>query len=88
MFIGLSLKAWKGTQIDEKRYDHLNRIVNQHCIAYYCNFWKDRNENLRNEATQRKRVIEWQQQEHSKDTKGQHPQIRKHAIENEVDATN
>ena len=33
------------------------------------------------------RVIEWQQKEHRKAMNGQHTQVRKYTIENEVDAT-
>ena len=35
-FRGFSIKARKGTHEDKKKYTNLNRIVNQHCMAYYC----------------------------------------------------
>ena len=88
LFRGFSVKAWKGAQDDKKNYTNLTRIVNQHCMAYYCKCWKDRNEKLHDEDTQRKRVIEWQQKEYEKALNRQHPQVRKYAIENEVDAPN
>ena len=58
LFRGFSVKAWKGAQDDKKNYTNLNRIVNQHCMACYCKFLKDRNEKLHDEDKQRKRVIE------------------------------
>ena len=61
LFRGFSGKAWKGAQVNNNKYSNLNRIVNQHCMAYYCKCWKDRNEKLHDEETQRSRVIEWWQ---------------------------
>ena len=82
LFRGFSVKAWTGNEFDEERHTNFNRIVNQHCMAYYCKCWKDRNEKLHDEATQRKRFIEWQKNEHCKAIEGKHPQVRKYAIEN------
>ena len=88
MFRGFSVKAWKRAQEDKNNYTDLNRIVNKHCMSCCYKFWKDRNEKLYDEATQRKIVIEWQQKEYEKAMNGKYPQVRKHAIENEVDAPN
>ena len=59
LFRGFSVKAWKGAQFNNNKYTNLNRILNQHCMEYYCKCWKDRNEKLHDEETQRSRVIEW-----------------------------
>ena len=88
LFRGFSAKAWIGTQGNNDKYTYLNRIINQHCMAYYCKCWKDRNEKLHDEETQRSRVIEWQKKEYEKALDGQHPQVRKYARENAVDAQN
>ena len=83
-----SVKAWTGTDIDDERQPNYNRIVNQHFMEYYCKYWKDRHEKLHDKVTQRKRVIEWQKNEHCKAIEGNHPQVRKYAIENEINAEN
>ena len=35
LFRGFSVKAWKGAQVNNDKHTHLNRIVNQHCMACY-----------------------------------------------------
>ena len=70
LFRGFSVKAWKRNEFDEERHTNCNRIVNQHCMSYYCECWKDRNEKLHDEATQRKRVIEWKQNDFCKAIEG------------------
>ena len=72
LFRGFSVKAWIGTQGNNDKHTYLNRIINQHCMACYCKCWKDRNEKLHDEETQRSRVIEWQQKECEKALDGQH----------------
>ena len=36
LFRCFSVKEWKGTQEDKKKYTNLNIIVNQHCMPCYC----------------------------------------------------
>ena len=70
LFRGSSVKAWKGAQDDKKKCTNLSRIINQHYVACFYKCWKDRNENLHDEATKRKRVIECKQKEHRKSMNG------------------
>ena len=80
-FLRFSIKAWKGIDFDGNKHTTYNAIVNQNYINYYCKYWKDKNEKLHDEDVQRKRVIEWQQKEYARALEGQHPQVRKFAIE-------
>ena len=36
LFRGFSVKEWKGTEFGGNKYTPYNRIVNQHCMTYYC----------------------------------------------------
>ena len=58
LFRGFSIKAWNGVDFSNNKCTAHNRIVHQHCMSYYCEFWKDRNEKLYDKDTQRKRIIE------------------------------
>ena len=63
LFRGFSIKAWSGTYFIDNKHTAYYRIVNQHCMDYYCKCWKDENEKLHDEDTQRKRIIDWQKNE-------------------------
>ena len=38
-----SIKAWNRADFSDNKHTAHNRIVNQHCMNYYCECWKDRN---------------------------------------------
>ena len=54
LFRGFSIKEWKGTGSDGNKHTTYNRLVNQHCMEYYCKCWKDMHEKIHNETVQRK----------------------------------
>ena len=54
-------------------------------MNYYYKYWKDRNEKLHDEDFQRKRIIEWQKNEQIKALEGEHPQVRKHSTEKQLE---
>ena len=66
VFRGFSIKAWKGTDFSGNKHITYNRIVNQHCMNYYCKFWKDKNETMHDEVVQRKRVVQLQQKQRTR----------------------
>ena len=72
---------WKGTEFSGDKFTDYNIIVNQNCMNYYYKCWKDRDEKLHDELVQRKTIIKWQQNEHTRALEVQHPQVRKLSIE-------
>ena len=53
---GFSIKAWKGTNFSGNKCKIYKRIVNQHCMNYYCKYCQDINETLHYEVVKGK---EW-----------------------------
>ena len=80
MFRCFSIKVWKGTEFNGNKHTAYNRIVNQHCINYYCKCWKDRKGKLHDESVQRKIIVDCQQKDHERALEGQNFQVRKFAI--------
>ena len=42
LFRGFLIKAWKPTEFSGDKHTRCNKIVNHHCMNYYCKYWKDR----------------------------------------------
>ena len=70
LFRGFSMEAWKGIEFSRNKHTCYNKIVNQNCMNYYYKYWKDRNEKLHDEIVQRKIIIEWQQNKHTRSLEG------------------
>ena len=72
LFRGCVIKAQSNTNFNTTKYIELNEVLIKHCIKYYLESWKYRNEVLYNYNYQKRRLKSWCKEEKARGLNGEY----------------
>ena len=85
LFRGYFIVDWKEANFECKKYGKLNKILARHCVKFYNECWKDRNEIIHDEQKQREQLCKWFEKEKSKANQSEYRQIKLYAEQCKID---